>query len=117
MVGYLRDNTWMKVTGAMLVIVVGVGIWPAAADPGDTSPVMGPLEEGVNRQGMDFSAYGAHADNPQLCAEMCRTNDACKAMTYVISQKTCWLKKVVPPRGSPHGPDYVSSVKVYPSKQ
>jgi hypothetical protein len=73
--------------------------------------VMGQLESGINRQGMDFSAYAAHAENAPLCAEMCRTNRGCKAMTYVISQKTCWLKRGVPPAYPPGGPDYISSVK------
>jgi hypothetical protein len=83
----------------------------------DEAPVMSPLERGVNRQGMDFSATAPQTENPAQCAEMCRTNAACKAMTYVISQKTCWLKKLVPPPGQPNGPDFVSSVKVYPAKQ
>lgn len=73
--------------------------------------VMGPLEEGVNRQGMDFSAVAPSAANRELCAEMCRINEQCRSMTYVISQKTCWLKSGVPEPKPPGGPDYVSAVK------
>ena len=54
---------------------------------------------------------GAHAENAPLCAEICRANGDCRAMTYVISQKSCWLKAGVPPPLPPGGPDYISSVK------
>ena len=73
--------------------------------------VMGPLEAGVNRQGLDFSAFAPTAANAALCAEMCRVNNQCRAMTYVISQGTCWLKSGVPAPLPPGGPDYVSAVK------
>jgi hypothetical protein len=82
---------------------------PAHATPGVV--VMGPLEAGVNRQGLDFSAFAPTTANAALCAEMCRVNNQCRAMTYVISQKTCWLKGGVPPPLPPGGPDYVSAVK------
>lgn len=135
-----KSVSWVGVVEAVLVglIVAGATLWgngqstslasqpPAGGNQGVTvpppppradTPVMGPLERGVNRQGMDFDAYGRHAKNAALCAEMCRTTAACKAVTYVQSQKTCWLKKVVPPPASPNGPDYISSVKVYPGQQ
>ena len=78
--------------------------------PPPRRPVMGPLEMGINRQGNDFDAFGKSAENAQLCAEMCRTTDDCKAMTYVVSAKTCWMKTVAPPAAS--HPDMISSVKV-----
>jgi len=76
---------------------------PASIIPAPPQPaakpapvVMGQLEAGINRQGNDFDAFGKHADNAQLCAEMCRTDKACDAMTFVISRNTCWLKHGVP---------------------
>lgn len=77
---------------------------------GTPPPVMGPLEMYTNRQGYDFDAYGKPAENAQLCAEMCRANTACKAMTYVVSLKTCWLKTDVPPTSSDK--DMISAVRV-----
>jgi hypothetical protein len=83
----------------------------SGADSLPTEPVMGQLEVGINRQGLDFSAQATTAPNPETCAESCRTNDACKAMTYVISLQTCWLKKGVPNPFPPGGADYVSAIK------
>jgi hypothetical protein len=73
---------------------------------------MGPLEMGTNRQGYDFDAFGKGAPNVELCAEMCRVEPDCKAVTYVISLKTCWMKNHVPPATS--NPDMISSVKAMP---
>lgn len=75
-------------------------------------PVMQPLEEGVNRAGYDFDHMGVDAANAYDCAELCRTNDQCVAMTYVVSRRTCWLKKAVPdPKPQP---DHVSALKYTP---
>ena len=82
---------------------------------GATSPkapkpaVMGQLLIQTNLQGNDFDAYGKPAENAELCAEMCRTDAQCDAMTYVISRKTCWLKSGIPPALS--NPDMISSIK------
>ena len=73
--------------------------------------VMAPLQPGVNLQGLDYDGNGRSAPNAETCAEMCRGDSDCKAMTYVISLKTCWLKRGVPAPFPPGGPDYVSSVK------
>ena len=72
--------------------------------------VMGTLEIGTNRQGMDFDAFGKPAGNEQLCAEMCRVDSACDAMTYVKSTGICWMKNGVPPASA--DADMISSVKV-----
>jgi hypothetical protein len=71
--------------------------------------VMRALERGVNRAGSDFDGYGRHAENAELCAELCRTDASCDSMTYVISLKTCWLKSGVPNPSSDS--DMVSAVK------
>ena len=76
----------------------------------ELSVVMGPLEIGTNRQGNDFNAYGFSAMNAQICAEICRKDERCDAMTYVESLKTCWPKRGVP-NTSPN-PDMISAVKI-----
>jgi PAN domain-containing protein len=82
------------------------GLWHAKKHLGT---VMGPLEPGINRQGYDFDDAGLPAANAPICAELCRTNKQCVAMTYVISLRTCWLKSKVPPQ-SPDA-DMISAVK------
>lgn len=72
--------------------------------------VMGPLEIGTNRQGNDFDAFGKPTANAQLCAEMCRAETGCDAMTYVKSTGICWMKNGVPAASA--DADMISSVKV-----
>jgi hypothetical protein len=79
-----------------------------AAPP--TGALMGSLEIGTNRDGSDFDKFGRPAATAEACAEMCRVHDDCRAMTYVLSQTTCWLKKAVPNATS--NSDMISSVKV-----
>src|SRR5438270_7330121 len=74
--------------------------------------VMGPLEIGSNRQGFDFDAFGQPAANAPRCAELCRTDSSCDAMTYVKSTGRCWLKKGVPAASA--DADMISSIKVKP---
>jgi hypothetical protein len=71
--------------------------------------VMSALEYGVNRQGNDFDAFGKSAGNEQLCAEMCRTDAKCDAVTYVKSTHICWMKSGVP--AATADADMVSAVK------
>ena len=80
-------------------------------DPSKDEPiVMGPLEIGTNRQGNDFDAFGKPAGNAELCAEMCRADSNCDAMTYVKSTGICWLKNGVPAASADE--DMVSAKKV-----
>ncbi len=124
-----KSNAWIQVLGVIAVALIGgaVTIWTQRPHQDDSpkthqdeSPkkgekpligVMGQLEPGINRQGLDFSAYAIPAENAPICAERCRTNTDCKAMTYVVSMKSCWLKKGVPSPFPPGGPDYISAVK------
>jgi len=78
-------------------------------EPSSSQVVMSPLEYGVNRQGNDFDAFGKPAGNEQLCAELCRTDSKCDAVTYVKSTHLCWPKKGVP--AATADADMVSSVK------
>lgn len=77
-----------------------------------TGSVMKPLEVDVNRDGYDFDNMGVDAANAYDCAELCRINDQCVAMTYVVSRRTCWLKKAVPEPKS--APDHISALKHQP---
>jgi len=119
-------SAWINAFALIAVAVIGgaVTIWtqrdhepPKEApkvppsDTGDTA-VMGQLEPGINRQGMDFSDTAITTENAEVCAEECRKNQECKAMTYVVSRRTCWLKKGVPPPYPPGGSEYISAVKV-----
>jgi PAN domain-containing protein len=122
-----RSSAWIQVFGVIgaALIAGAVVIWTQRPVPPthDNPPpltetqkakgpvVMGQLEPGINRQGMDLSADERHTPNAEICAELCRTNSECRAMTYVISLKTCWLKAGVPEPYPPGGPDYVSSRK------
>ena len=76
----------------------------------ELSAVMGPLEKETNRQGNDFSFNGLAAANAEICAEMCRADEKCDAMTYVVSLKTCWPKHGVPKQAK--NPDMISAVKI-----
>jgi hypothetical protein len=117
-----KTAAWLGFWGAVIVAVIGGAVAIYTRSPADNgggsgndgggigSPaVMGPLQSGINLQGMDFDAFGTPTANEQLCAELCRTSSSCKAMTYVVSRKTCWLKAGVPPPQS--GLDFVSSIK------
>jgi hypothetical protein len=122
-----KTAAWLGFWGAVIVAVIGGAVAIYTRSPADNggggsgnagggggssagSPaVMGPLQSGINLQGMDFDAFGTQTANEQLCAELCRTTSSCKAMTYVVSRKTCWLKAGVPPSQS--GLDFVSSIK------
>ena len=78
--------------------------------PPEGPPVMGALEDGINRQGNDLSAIEKPATNAPLCAEMCRTEEKCDAVTYVKSTGMCWMKSGVPTASS--NADMISAVKV-----
>ena len=76
----------------------------------DDTVVMGQLQYGINLQGNDFDAFGKPAGNEQLCAEMCRSDSKCDAMTYVKSTGRCWMKHGVP--ATSVNSDMVSAVKL-----
>jgi|tagenome__1003787_1003787.scaffolds.fasta_scaffold20815681_3 hypothetical protein len=107
-----------------LLFLLGAGLLTLGAYPGLFNPVpgldnsvdsgdtMGKLERGVNRDAHDLDNKGQYAANEYDCSELCRANGNCVAMTYVISQHTCWLKGVIPPQ-TPDS-DMISAVKDKP---
>jgi PAN domain len=68
---------------------------------------MGPLERGVSYNGGDL--YDRPADNPEACAQLCANDDRCRAVTFIISQKRCWVKERI--NASAPSVDMVSSRK------
>lgn len=72
---------------------------PNMAPPSDSKKEMGPLERGVGMDHSDIDAAGwLSLTSPEACSDVCRSRADCKAMTYVISNKSCWLKYTVPRR-------------------
>lgn len=65
---------------------------PAAASRVVPPPkaMMGPLEEGKAYLGADL--YSQAANSADECAVICRNDDRCKAMTFIKSQRKCWIK-------------------------
>lgn len=51
---------------------------------------MGPLEPGISYSQGDI--YDQAADSPEQCVQLCGNDDRCLAVTYIYSQKRCWLK-------------------------
>ena len=69
-----------------------------SASGGFTGP-MGPLEPGVSYSGGDL--YDQPAETAEFCAQLCANDNRCAAVTFIISQKRCWLKnRINPPQQS-----------------
>ena len=76
---------------------------------------MGPLQQGVadlatTAQGQPSDLYSRLTKSPSNCAAICLRDASCKAMTYIISQRRCWIKNSVP--ASAPNPDMVSAAKI-----
>ena len=73
-------------------------------------PTMGPLLPGWNLEHNDLDAGGWVAlESAEACSDLCYSRADCKAMTYVVSNKSCWLKYAAP-TPTPN-PDTISAVK------
>lgn len=72
-----------------------VALKPPILDP--EKPKMGPLEHGWNYDHNDLNAGGwLSIGSAEACSDLCYMNPACKAMTYVVPNRSCWLKYAVP---------------------
>ena len=71
---------------------------------------MGPLQRGWNFDHNDLNAGGwVSLASAEACSDLCYSRADCKAMTYVISNKSCWLKYAAP---TPiQNADMISAVK------
>jgi len=73
-------------------------------------PAMGPMEPGVGYEGNDLHPNGwLTLASAQACAKRCYETIPCKAMTYVKSNRSCWLKSAAANRID--NGDEVSAVK------
>src|SRR6266545_3523108 len=90
---------------------------PAPAQPAPAQPapivvaspaaVMGPLEYG--KAYLQADIYSKPSGSPEECATLCKNDVRCKAMTYIKSQRLCWIKNAVPAAAS--SPDMISAAK------
>jgi PAN domain-containing protein len=116
------NSAWWSLGGVAALITALTGVYLATRPgngPGSVRvPVparaeMGLLESGTNRQGADLSNF--EAGTPEECSEACRTDDRCKAMTFVAHPGAqggiCWLKSSVAPMSN--APGMISAVKHY----
>jgi hypothetical protein len=63
---------------------------PATATP----PKMGSLQQAIDFTGYDLNpGVVLRVPAPENCAQLCLEDNACKAMSYMYSNGTCWLKK------------------------
>ena len=79
-------------------------------DPTKFTGPMGPLEVGISYNQGDM--YDNPAASAQDCAKMCADDDRCLAVTYIVSQKRCWVKNTILSAGA--SPDMISSRKLTP---
>jgi hypothetical protein len=103
----------------VLPLIAAAGVWgliarkgaPGVRDhPPLAKPRMGALQNGWNYPHNDIKADGwLSIGSADACADLCYEKPECKAMTYVISNKTCWLKYAVPDRTQNR--DMISAVK------
>src|SRR5699024_3366174 len=59
------------------------------------------LEKGVNRSGSDYKNLPMNGDGPEVCLEICRNDDRCRAFTWTAPGHQakggkCWLKNAIP---------------------
>jgi len=108
------DNKVLR-RGAIVVGLVTLALTLAVISwrPGTAGPPMGSLEQGWNYNHNDLDPNGwLLVPSADKCSELCYEREACKAMTYVVSNKSCWLKSAVPDRTQNH--DMISAVKRLP---
>lgn len=72
-----------------VVVPAPLSATPTATASKFTGP-MGPLEHGLSYNGGDI--YDQSADTPEACVHFCTNDDRCRAVTFIISQKRCWVK-------------------------
>ena len=80
----------------VLALIAAAGLWALIARWAVTKPLptprMGPLQYGWNYPHNDIKADGwLSIGSAEACADLCYAQPECKAMMYVISNKSCWL--------------------------
>ena len=91
------------------VIVIVLGAWLTKVL--DFKLPMGRLKPGVNFEHMDLDAdKWLSTATPEACADLCFQRGECRAMSFVVSNGSCWLKYDVP-EASPN-PDVISATRI-----
>jgi hypothetical protein len=75
---------------------------------------MEPSQKGIDLHDYDLDKNGSKAESVDQCAAQCQANSSCKAITYVISARMCWLKdrREIPALSNP---DMISALKAEPA--
>jgi hypothetical protein len=104
-----RLRTVLLVGAAVLALALAIIAWRS----GPAGSPMGSLERGWNYSNNDLDPAGwLLIPSADACSDLCYQREACKGMTYVVSNRTCWLKSAVPNR-TPNS-DMISAVKRLP---
>lgn len=86
-----------------------VGLPPAPPPVAPTPPArMGELVDGLAYLQADI--YSQASNSAADCAEVCRSDSRCQAMTFIKSQRKCWIKGSVPETAA--SSDMVSAAKL-----
>jgi hypothetical protein len=85
-----------------------VGVPPAAPPVGPPPARMGELVDGLAYLQADI--YSQASNSAADCAEVCRSDSRCQAMTFIKSQRLCWIKGSVP--ATAPSSDMVSAAKL-----
>ena|SRR5260221_10041813 len=72
------------------------------------APVSFQIENGYDRIGQDYSDL--HNASLEQCKEVCLQDAGCKAFSFHISARQCWLKMGVPLSNADR--DYISGIKI-----
>jgi len=99
-----------KALAAVIGVVLVLGMACKFSAKATTPSPMGPLQPGVDFGHSDINPKGwSSVPSAEICSYMCYARDDCKAMSYVISNQSCWLKYAVPAPGKEA--DMISAVK------
>jgi TPR repeat protein len=96
------------------------GQTPTPAATAKPQPGMSDMEWDTDRFGADYTGFSLPTDNPKQCEDACRSDEKCRAWTYVKPntirgpKPMCYLKSAIPPRQD--NPNCVSGIKVAPAE-
>jgi hypothetical protein len=84
---------------------IGLAIWPSDRfmNGGRDKPTMSDMEWDTDRFGADYTSFPLPRDNPKQCEDACRSDEKCRAWTYVKPNTIqgpmpiCYLKGAIPP--------------------
>ena len=82
--------------------LAALALWFCALMPAAVLGQTAGMEFNIDRRGRDYANFNLATPEPHLCANSCRSDQRCRAWTYVkpgVQGPTarCWLKVAVPP--------------------